>query len=57
MTCTCPHCGAEVPVPIECEWGGELTCPECSLTCVVTYEEYYDDETGEEWGYTYLEKP
>lgn len=54
---TCPTC--EASIPIELGWnalGKIVACPRCSQLFDVAYEESYDAESGEEWGWFYLEK-
>ena len=51
----CDYCGIDHEVP-ESVWDqlGEFTCPSGG---VLSYDEIYDEESGDEWGWFYFEKP
>lgn len=53
----CPGCGEYIEIG-ENLWdylGDEITCS-CGVRSMVSYDESYDSETGDSFGWFYLEK-
>lgn len=47
MTYDCSECKKEFEH--ECTFGDDVTCPHCGTLLATDFEEYWDQESGDEW--------
>ena len=56
MNFECPYCDAEIPELIGWDTlGATVQCLHCGKCFEASYDETYDTETGEEYGWFYLD--
>ena len=51
----CGRCGGDVPVQATFHRQGEtVTCPHCFAAHALEYDDCYDEESGDDYGWFYL---
>jgi hypothetical protein len=56
MGLNCSSCGEDTGIDGEfANAGNEFECPKCNSILQMCYDEFWDSETFDEWGYFYFE--
>ncbi len=57
MIYNCLKCDEEIPEELVYHFQDDIQCPHCQHIMTSEYEESYDPDTGDEWGwFTLIEK-